>query len=81
MHRRPLERRECIAISAGEMPHSASTDYYSLFEAELQEILRHKYLASEKSGHDIGFERALKEWGDHHRKAWLERQGIGGKEK
>ncbi len=54
----------------------ANFDYYSAFEAELQEILRHKYLASEKAGRDIGFERALHEWAEQHRKAWREKQGL-----
>ena len=54
----------------------ANFDYYSAFEAELQEILRHKYLASEKAGQDIGFERALHDWAEHHRRAWREKQGL-----
>ena len=29
------------------------------FEAERQEILKHKWLESEKAGHDIGFEFSL----------------------
>lgn len=57
----------------------ANFDYYSAFEAELQEILRHKYLASEKAGHDIGFEQALKEWQTHYRKAWRDEKGLTGK--
>ena len=57
----------------------ANFDYYSAFEAELQEILRHKYLASEKAGHDIGFERALREWVAHYRKPWREMKGLSGK--
>jgi hypothetical protein len=32
--------------------------------------LRHKWLESEKLGHDIGFERALLDWMLKHRTPW-----------
>ena len=32
---------------------------YKEFLAEREEILRHKWLESEKAGHDIGFEKAF----------------------
>ena len=31
-----------------------------------EEILRHKWIESEKAGHDIGFERALLDWVMRH---------------
>ncbi|HCV98602.1 MAG TPA: hypothetical protein DGJ56_04820, partial [Verrucomicrobiales bacterium] len=34
------------------------------------EILRHKWLESEKEGHDIGLERALVDWVLNHRIKW-----------
>ena len=37
------------------------------FLAEREEILRHKWLESEKAGHDIGFDRALLDWIVKHR--------------
>lgn len=40
------------------------------FEAERQEILRHKWLESEKAGSDIGFENALIDWVLNHRDKW-----------
>ncbi len=43
---------------------------YQEFLAEREEILKHKWLESEKVGHDIGFERALLDWIRHHRDAW-----------
>ena len=46
------------------------SDLYQEFLAERDEILRHKWLESEKLGHDIGFERALLDWIRHHRDAW-----------
>ena len=35
------------------------TVLYKEFLAERQEILRHKWIESEKAGYDIGFEHAL----------------------
>ena len=32
---------------------------YQEFQAEREEILKHKWIESEKAGHDIGFELAL----------------------
>ena len=43
---------------------------YQEFLAEREEILRHKWIESEKAGRDIGFERALSDWTRHHRARW-----------
>ena len=43
---------------------------YAEFLAERQEILRHKWIESEKAGMDIGFEKALLDWTRHHRANW-----------
>ena len=43
---------------------------YQEFLAERDEILRHKWLESEKAGADIGFERALLDWIRCHRDQW-----------
>ena len=40
---------------------------YQEFLAEREEILRHKWLESERLGYDIGFERALLDWIRKHR--------------
>ena len=45
---------------------------YREFLAEREEILRHKWIESEKTGHDIGFEKALLEWIVKHRSTWRE---------
>lgn len=53
---------------------------YKEFLAEREEILKHKWIESEKAGYDIGFERALLDWIVKHRSAWREkrqRQGNG----
>lgn len=43
---------------------------YQEFLAERDEILKHKWLESEKVGQDIGFERALLDWIRKHRESW-----------
>jgi hypothetical protein len=43
---------------------------YREFLAEREEILKHKWIESEKAGRDIGFERALTDWIVKHRSAW-----------
>jgi hypothetical protein len=43
---------------------------YREFTAEREEILKHKWIESEKVGHDIGFERALTDWIVKHRAKW-----------
>ena len=49
---------------------------YAEFLAERQEILRHKWIESEKAGMDIGFERALLDWTRHHRANWRLRRKV-----
>ena len=43
---------------------------YREFQAERDEILKHKWIESEKAGYDIGFEHALTEWIIKHRSRW-----------
>jgi hypothetical protein len=43
---------------------------YREFEAEKEEILKHKWIESEKAGRDIGFEQALTDWIVKHRSKW-----------
>jgi len=47
---------------------------YKEFLAERAEILKHKWIESEKAGKDIGFERALLDWIVKHRSHWRERR-------
>jgi len=43
---------------------------YKEFQAEREEILKHKWIESEKAGRDIGFERALLDWIVKYRANW-----------
>jgi len=45
---------------------------YKEFLAEREEILRHKWIESEKAGRDIGFERALLDWIVKYRSHWMD---------
>lgn len=47
---------------------------YKEFLAERAEILKHKWIESEKAGKDIGFERALLDWIVRHRSNWRDRR-------
>jgi hypothetical protein len=58
-------------------PESSSGDdllrnstLYKEFQAEREEIMKHKWIESEKVGYDIGFERALTDWIIRHRSKW-----------
>ena len=43
---------------------------YQEFLAERDEILKHKWIESQKAGYDIGFEKALLDWIRNHRDVW-----------
>ena len=55
-----------------------SSSLYREFQAEREEILRHKWIESEKAGHDIGFERALTDWIVKHRSKWRKTRQANG---
>ena len=54
--------------SANDLVRNSSL--YREFQAEREEILKHKWIESEKVGYDIGFERALTDWIIKHRSKW-----------
>jgi len=55
-----------------------NSSLYREFQAEREEILKHKWIESEKVGRDIGFERALTDWIIKHRSKWRKaRQATG----
>jgi hypothetical protein len=54
---------------------AARSSLYQEFLAERDEILRHKWIESEKAGQDIGFERALLDWIRKHREKWRSARG------
>ena len=54
-----------------------NSSLYREFQAEREEIMKHKWIESEKAGHDIGFERALTDWIVKYRSKWRKsRQSV-----
>ncbi|PYJ05769.1 MAG: hypothetical protein DME25_07865 [Verrucomicrobia bacterium] len=69
----PDEKKE--AMSMNELLKNSSL--YREFQAEREEILKHKWIESEKAGRDIGFERALTDWIIKHRSQWRKSRHSG----
>ena len=53
-----------------------NSSLYREFLAEREEVLRHKWLESEKVGIDVGFEEALTDWMVKHRSEWRKRRQV-----
>ena len=49
---------------------------YKEFQAGREEIMKHKWIESEKVGYDIGFERALTDWIIRHRSKWRKSRQV-----
>lgn len=47
-----------------------NSSVYKEFVEEREEVLKHKWLESEKKGYDIGYSNALIDWILRHRKNW-----------
>ncbi|MBA3386980.1 MAG: DUF4032 domain-containing protein [Verrucomicrobiota bacterium] len=59
----------------GEQSHFVENSIlYKEFLAEREEVLKHKWIESEKAGSDIGFEKALLDWIVKHRSNWREKR-------
>ena len=63
-----------MADSATSSDLLKNSTLYREFLAEREEIMRHKWLESEKAGADIGFEEALTDWMVNHRAQWRKRR-------
>jgi hypothetical protein len=61
--------------SSLELPGDADLLMRSLlfreWQAECEEVLRHKWCESERAGRDIGMDNARVSWVVHHRARWL----------
>ncbi|MFM1770611.1 MAG: hypothetical protein RJA22_3140 [Verrucomicrobiota bacterium] len=64
----PSNPPENSSPSGGDLLRNSTL--YREFQAEREEILKHKWIESEKAGYDIGFEKALTDWIVHHRAKW-----------
>ncbi len=56
--------------TSGDSRLLQGSSLYREFLAEKEEILKHKWIESEKQGYDIGFEAALVDWITKHRAGW-----------
>jgi hypothetical protein len=64
--------KRCQGIGSIEVsPLLQKTALYREFAAERAEILKHKWLESEKAGRDLGFDWALIDWILKHRGPWM----------
>ena len=62
------------SLEEGQSQFVKNSVLYKEFLAERAEILKHKWIESEKAGRDIGFEKALLDWIVKHRSNWRERR-------
>ena len=66
-----LKRKFMTFSESQGVPESfKKTRLYQVLCAEKAEILRHKWIESEKAGRDIGFDSAVIDWSVNHRAAW-----------
>lgn len=60
------------ALFPGKRPNAVATQssLYREVVAEREEIMRHKWLLSERAGYDVGYLHAMYDWIAHHRGEW-----------
>ncbi len=63
-------RRTRLMTRFEPAPKLSHSDIYKEALAEREEVLKHKWLESEKVGYDIGYDRALVDWIMNHREKW-----------
>ena len=68
------EKPQMLSAEEDQAQFVKDSALYKEFLAERAEILKHKWIESEKAGKDIGFERALLDWIVKHRSNWRERR-------
>jgi len=73
------ESREMPSSQEDQSQFVKNSVLYKEFLAERTEILKHKWIESEKAGKDIGFEKALLDWIVKHRSNWREKRMREGK--
>jgi hypothetical protein len=65
---------EMLSLEEDQSQFVKNSVLYKEFLAERAEILKHKWIESEKAGRDIGFEKALLDWIVKHRSNWRNRR-------
>ena len=75
-----MENNPGMTASQGEQSQFVKNSVlYKEFLAEREEILKHKWIESEKAGADIGFEKALLDWIVKYRSSWRNKRIRGAK--
>ncbi|MGZ5552182.1 MAG: DUF4032 domain-containing protein [Chthoniobacterales bacterium] len=64
------DNSEMVAAQLEQNQFVKNSVLYKEFLAEREEILKHKWIESEKAGADIGFEKALLDWIVKYRSNW-----------
>jgi len=58
-------------LSEGELLRNSLL--FRHFQAQREEVLKHKWYESERVGHDIGYDLAVTDWIIRHRSEWRKR--------
>ena len=69
-----MKNSDDMTVVPQPSPFVRNSVLYKEFLAEREEILKHKWIESEKAGTDIGFERALLDWIVKHRSSWRDKR-------
>ena len=59
-------------MGSTQAPSLSVTKLYIFFTAMREEILKHKWIESQKANRDVGFEFALMDWMIKHKAQWRE---------
>jgi len=69
-----MKNSDDMTVVPQPSPFVRNSVLYKEFLAEREEILKHKWIESEKAGADIGFEKALLDWIMKHRSSWRDKR-------
>ena len=76
MSKETKKTKSAPAQKSANQGFAERSSLYKEFLAEREEILKHKWIESEKAGEDIGFERALLDWIRKHRESWRKNRNV-----
>jgi hypothetical protein len=69
-----MKKSDDMTVAQPQSQFVQNSVLYREFLAEREEILKHKWIESEKAGADIGFEKALLDWILKHRSNWRDKR-------
>jgi hypothetical protein len=74
--KQPVQMRQNTNQGSRNVDLVKNLSLYKEFQAERDEILKHKWIESEKAGQDVGFDQALVDWIVNHRPSWRRSRQI-----